>query len=154
MERKEDRRSIEAGRLFIGLVGVASAWYALEALRIPNPPVVGDPLGPRMFPLVLGLLSLALSLLVLRERENVGAVRATREELRSLLWVAAGMAGYAVLLPRLGFVISTALFLAGGFAYTGGRRPLLVGALVACGIYVLFRGVLGVYLPPGMLRFR
>ncbi|MDR7402919.1 MAG: tripartite tricarboxylate transporter TctB family protein [Armatimonadota bacterium] len=144
-------RGMRAGRAFAAALAVLSALYALEASRIPNPPALADPLGPRAFPLMLGLVGLGLSLAILREGNGEGEVTVAPSNLRDLGLIAAGMAAYALLLPRLGFVLATTLVLSGGFAFTGGRRPFLPAILFALAVYLLFTRVLGVRLPPGIL---
>jgi len=138
-------------RVFLAMAAVGSLLYTVEAARIPNPPVLADPLGPRVFPLMLGLAALALSFIILLERTTGPEIAVTGSTLRDLLMLATAMTVYPMLLPRLGFLISTTLVLAAGFAYTGVRRPWLPAALFAVGVYILFTRVLGMRLPPGIL---
>jgi putative tricarboxylic transport membrane protein len=150
-EFPEEGAGMRPDRAFLAMVAVGSILYTVEAARIPNPPVLADPLGPRVFPLMLGLAGSALSFTILLERTSSPEIAVTASTLRDLAMLAAGMTVYALLLPRLGFLISTTLVLAAGFAYTGGRRPWLPATLFAVGVYVLFTRVLGVRLPPGIL---
>jgi putative tricarboxylic transport membrane protein len=64
------------------------------------------------------------------------------------------MAGFALLIPHLGFVVTAALFLGGGFRLLGERRPLVllpVALGVSLGFWALF-GVLGVTLDWGVFE--
>lgn len=78
----------------------------------------------------------------------------SREELRRPLTLLAACAGYALLMPWLGFVSSTFLFVAGAMWLLGERRPLRVlsmaGLLVLVCIF-LFRSLLQIPLPSGLL---
>ncbi|MCL6499177.1 MAG: tripartite tricarboxylate transporter TctB family protein [Firmicutes bacterium] len=142
---------MRADRGLVALLAVVSILYTVQTLRIPNPPALADPLGPRAFPLLLGLSALALSVVLLLERQSELPVTVSASTLHGLGLIACGMAAYALLLPRLGFLISTSLVLTGGFGYAGGRRPLLPAVLFAVGVYLSFTRLLGVRLPPGIL---
>lgn len=64
------------------------------------------------------------------------------------------MAFYGATITRLGFVVSTALFLVGGILLLGERRWYVVLGLavpVALGFWVLLSRLLGIYLEPGLL---
>ena len=61
---------------------------------------------------------------------------------------------YAVTITRLGFVVSTTLFLGAGVVLLGERRWYVVLALalpVALGFWALLTQLLGIYLEPGWL---
>jgi putative tricarboxylic transport membrane protein len=64
------------------------------------------------------------------------------------------MLGYLLLLPRFGFVLSSALFLFCAFQYLWRRNPLitmLISAASLAAIYVVFRVVFQVVLPQGSI---
>jgi putative tricarboxylic transport membrane protein len=143
--------SVRADRAFVVALLVVSIAYAFEATRIYNPPAIADPLGPRAFPLFLGLAGIALSAAILRDRTPPAGPEVTRQTLRHLAGILAAMAAYAALLPGLGFVLTTTALLGAGFHYTGGRRPLVPAAAAALAIYLLFTRLLDLRLPRGML---
>ena len=77
---------------------------------------------------------------------------------RSGWWRAAALCAlmvlYGLTITRLGFVVSTILFLAAGFRLLGERRWLLivtVSALVTLGFWAILTEFLGIYLEPGLL---
>jgi putative tricarboxylic transport membrane protein len=142
---------VRADRAFIVVLLVVSTAYAFEATRIFSPPAIADPLGPRAFPLFLGVAGIALSAAILRDRSPRAGPEVTRATLRNLAGILAAMAIYAVLLPRLGFILSTTALLAVGFRYTGGRRPLVPAAVVALAIYLVFTRLLDLRLPRGIV---
>ncbi|MEG2074421.1 MAG: tripartite tricarboxylate transporter TctB family protein, partial [Angelakisella sp.] len=85
-------------------------------------------LSPYLFPTLVGVLLLALAASLLRE-----GVRATRTEsghrraeekpnLRGVLVVVGGAIAYCLFMPVVGFLFSTAVFLAGLILYLGERR--------------------------------
>jgi putative tricarboxylic transport membrane protein len=124
--------------LFILLFSLA---YFLLAFKINLPPSSDDsPFSARTFPLVLGPLAMALSLALLVKPpggDDVG---------KGLSWGRAGgllglMALYALSINHLGFVVTSALFLAGGFYVLGERRMkvlLPVAAVTAVGFWIMF----------------
>jgi len=62
--------------------------------------------------------------------------------------------GYVLLIPLLGFVVSSALFLFCAFQFLWRKNPFLILALTACTlaiIYVVFRELFQVVLPQGSL---
>jgi putative tricarboxylic transport membrane protein len=93
-----------------------------------------------------------------RGRERSGEstpIRFMREvlPLRHCIMIAL-MLAYLVLLPQLGFVVSSALFLFATFQYLWRRNPLLtllLAGLSLGAIYVVFRIVFQVVLPQGTI---
>lgn len=132
----------QAERLAALAILLFSLAYFWLAFSIKVPPSSDDsPFSARTFPLALGPMGMALSLaLILRppDGERVGV---------GLAWGRAGglialMGFYAAAITPLGFVVTSAIFLAGGFLVLGERRPLVL-ALVALGVsigfFVMFR---------------
>lgn len=133
---------MQAERLAALAILLFSLAYFWLAFSIKVPPSSDDsPFSARTFPLALGPMGMALSLaLILRppDGERVGV---------GLAWGRAGglialMGFYAAAITPLGFVVTSALFLAGGFFVLGERRPLvlaLVALGVALGFFIMFR---------------
>ena len=142
------------------------AWTGAVYLTVP----AGYGIGPRAFPLYLGIALAALSAVLLIRSWHSGrrsdaedgaeAVQAPsgggmRVALRlgMLLAVAGVLAAYGYLMPRIGFVPATALAI--GFmlvAVLRERRPVLVLAMsigLSFGCWLLFGQVLGAYMPRG-----
>ena len=137
-----------------GIAAVAVAAFFAWRTTLIEEPFISDPLGPRVFPLlicaVLGLAGLAMALRPDPEPEWPA--------LRSFLEIAAGIVifiGYAQLLPELGFVIST-FFAAGFLAWRLGAVPIgaiAAGAGISLGIYAVFNLILGLSLAKGPFGF-
>ncbi|MDR7555827.1 MAG: tripartite tricarboxylate transporter TctB family protein [Armatimonadota bacterium] len=127
----------------------------LLAGRIPVLHVRGDP-GPRAVPVaaavvvVAGAAGAAAADLRLPQRERIA---------RASLVVALATVVCVLLLPRLGFVVATVLFLFVVSLYLDRprRHPpaahLAVATGAAVGLWVIFGRLLGVVLPAGPLGF-
>lgn len=134
-------------RLFLLLIFTGGAVYLFFGLKI-EAPFAYDPLGPRAFPVILGICLLALCLLsaVLHEMSTVRVERRV---------VSLGLAVlfYLLTFRLLGFMLATTLF-----AYAvarlvgcGWMEGLLTGLVISICFYAVFHFLLGVPLPLGAL---
>lgn len=138
----------------MGLAGLSIAIFFAWRTTLIAIPFISDPLGPRVFPMIVCVVLALASLAVLLKPDpdpDWGG-------LPGLLEVAAGtiiFVGYAELLPHLGFVIAT-FFAAGFLAWRLRASPIaatLAGAGISIGIYVIFHLVLGLSLAQGPFGF-
>ena len=139
------------------LLFVLMAAYGLQALSIPLfPGQELEPFKPRTMPLMLaatGLLLCAIRIFQLAR----GPAMAGGKTLAGFNWgppllLCLAMLGYGFLMIPAGFVVSTALFLASGFAILGERRKAVLIVLpitFSVAFFLLMTGVLGLYLAPG-----
>jgi putative tricarboxylic transport membrane protein len=123
------------------------------------------PFTPRTWPLAVSVAGIAVGvamLIVGRRRPADGAPKeALAAPLLGLDWRRVAMLGvlmvfYGLTIRVLGFALSTALFLFGGFATMGERRWLTMGGValaVAAGFWVILSPLLGIYLDPGVFRY-
>ncbi len=123
----------------------------------------GDPIGPRVFPYIVGtgMIVLAILLAVATARGDVPEGEEGEDIDLSTPpdWVTVGkLAGILILnlllVNVLGWAITGALLFAGAAWSLGSRtlvRDLLVGAVLAVGSWYFFYSGLGVPLPPGVL---
>ncbi|WP_265502485.1 tripartite tricarboxylate transporter TctB family protein [Paracoccus beibuensis] len=108
----------------------------------------GDPLGPSIFPRVIGIPAVLLGLsLMIWPRHNAdwaGADGLLRQGAALLLLV-----GYALLLEPLGFVLSTFVAVLGLGLLMGAPpiRGVLTAGISAPGLYLLFDRLMGLPLP-------
>ncbi|MBB6170198.1 putative tricarboxylic transport membrane protein [Nocardiopsis mwathae] len=157
-------------------IGLFAAGYLVLAFDLPDFTAVQVPVQPATLPRWLGAVLLLLAVLLFFQRRDpeagvgadsaptattaspgpdarLGRIGDTRLELALF---AASIAVYIALLEPVGFLISTAVYLAGATAYLGYRRHWVTGLLsvgVAAGLYFLMSDFLNVALPPGPLPF-
>jgi putative tricarboxylic transport membrane protein len=116
--------------------------------------MIGDPLGPAVFPIVLalplGLLSIYLILRPDREPAWPRRLALLKQILALVTFVA-----YVYLLEPLGFVVSTFLAVVALGWLLGARLPQAgaAGVGIAVVLFVLFDTLLGLPLPAGVLEF-
>ena len=138
-------------RIFGGIGVLLAVFFIWQATRIELS-FISDPVGPRTFPIIIGIILGVSSLVVLLRPDTEPDWPAARRLLDLAVSVAVLIA-YAMLLPDLGFVIATALA-AAYLAWRLGTHPLwsvVAGVLISAGIYVIFHLVLGLSLARGPL---
>jgi putative tricarboxylic transport membrane protein len=134
---------VQAERLMALALLLFSLAYLALGWRIPLPGVSDDsPFSARSFPLALGVIGAVLSLALLVKPPPGAPVGVAGFAWGRAAGLVALMAGYALAITHLGFVVTSALFLAGGFRVLGERRPLVLATVavgVSLGFWVLFR---------------
>lgn len=144
--------------LLIGLI------YTIFALLLPDASI-GRAAEPRFFPLSLGIIMILLSAVLLYEELNKKKIEEVKKE-ASLFTIDSNLKKigltclfsilYAIFFDKLGYVISTILFLEGElFLFNGFKKwkiNTMVAVIFSLVIYILFSKLLGVYLPmtPGI----
>lgn len=125
---------------------------------------IGRPLEPRIFPVMLGVSLIVLSIVMIAKEIAKGEVKQKTEKgtekkrsnLVRILLTALLSVIYAFLFDRVGYVISTVLFLEGVLWVFNGiekwKTNTIVALVFSLFIYILFAKLLGVYLPmtPGI----
>jgi putative tricarboxylic transport membrane protein len=140
-------------RVFGGIGLALAIFFIFQATQIELS-FITDPVGPRVFPIIIGLvLGITSVVVILRPDDAPGWPAATR--LFEIAVAVAVMIAYAILLPDLGFLIATALA-AAFLTWRLGTKPLqslVAGVAISVGIYVVFRLILGLSLARGPLGF-
>jgi len=148
--------------LLAGTVGLASAYfYAIFATIQVR--AFGDPVGPRMFPILLGC-ALALSAAMLAyeiwskptSEESASAQSGNRQGAVIIAAVAALTFAYFMAFEPLGYVVSTFVYLILLSSYFHKKKHLInisSAVLFSLGTYLLFAKILQVPLPSGVLPF-
>ena len=158
------------GLWWVGLGGI----YLWSAFGI-EPSPFGDPLGPRAFPILLGIAMLAGgAALLAAPSARVRSARGYPSGLQpspdhedgqdegppfgwsTALMVWGTLVVYSLFLPHLGYVPATVLFLAAASLLAGERsvvRLVVFSVSTAVGVFLLFTRLLGISLPPGLLSF-
>ncbi|EIF33026.1 Tripartite tricarboxylate transporter TctB family [Burkholderia sp. Ch1-1] len=135
-----DSKSVVCGALFAAI----GAGAFIAALSYPFGSA--QRMGPGFFPMMLsGLLALLGILNILRGMsvKTVGRVRFGRIAWRPLVWITIGVLGFAVVLPRLGLLVSVAFLI--GCASLAQERFRVVEMLCIALALVLLSTVLFVY---------
>lgn len=150
----------KAGALILLTFSIA---YGLLAFKIPLTLLAQrETFNARTMPFALGIIGTVLSFLILvlpsgqtDEEDNV------KDVFRGLDWPSVGlligmMIFYSITLRFLGFVISSTIFLVGGFYILGERRIwlLLIGSVpLVLFIWFLMSRLLGMYIAPGEIFY-
>lgn len=135
----------------LGLVLIAFAALALWSAQSLVVAFAADPLGPRAFPSTVALIMGGCGAMLLIPR---GAGFAWPERMASPPLLIVVMAGYALLLVPLGFLVATVL-LASAVALLFGARPLpalLTGIITSAALWALFDRLLDLPLPQGVIQ--
>jgi len=153
------------GDVLLGVcVAIGAAVYLYADARLPAL-AIGDPMGPRAFPALIGIGLMASGLLlfgeVWRRRRIAGAVTVAadpveRRSRRILAAMTAWTALYYFAFERIGYVIATLVYLFALLAFFN-RDRWWINAACAAGFtlaaYALFTFFLQVVLPRGILGF-
>ncbi len=129
--------------------------YLIEGFRIPEA-VIGDPLGPRIFPTILGCSMAACGAYLIIKPEGGGVQPIlVRRSFIQVLFLCALLLLYAIILPWLGYLPATFLLLLIAAMIMGERsftRGLVISAVFSAGVFLLFTRVLTIPLPLGLLK--
>lgn len=151
--------------LVVAVVLLATAYLWADS-RLPSNSL-GDPLGPRLFPALIGcglLLSAVLLVLEMRAKGNApepASEEAPHDEAHHVSgWVLLGTAAwlglyYACMEPA-GYLISTFVFLAGMLTYFNRgrwRMNAIIAVTFTLVVNALFTHALGIPLAEGVLHF-
>jgi putative tricarboxylic transport membrane protein len=140
-------------RIFGGAC-IALSLLMMWATGLIQESFIQDPLGPKAFPLVIaGIMGLSGLVMIFKpdaEPHWPGMVK-----LAELLATVGVFIAYAEIMPRVGFVLSTAVATAFLIWRLGGstRQALIGGVVTSIGIYAVFQHLLGLNLAKGPWGF-
>ncbi|MDB5810484.1 MAG: tctB6 [Betaproteobacteria bacterium] len=147
------------------IIGAAAlllaAVYLYATSQIPTLEI-GDPLGPKAFPVLLGiaLIGAAIFLFIETLKAEPGPADAASPGSRRHWWLLGGVvvwtALYFALFDKAGYLLATVVYLLVMMAvFNKGKwvANVLTTVLWAVGSYVLFVKILGVQLPVGVFGF-
>ena len=122
--------------------------------------LMSDLVGPRTYPILLGILGIGLSLLFfirklssLMLRPPRGQTRTLRGEMRDLQGLAL-IIGYVLVMDTLGYLIATILFATVTVKWLGQptwRASVLFAVVLTAATFSLFTWAFGVRLPAGVI---
>lgn len=144
MNKKFDRYT---GVAFL-LVGIL---FLIESQKISDS-AYGSSVGPKIFPMWLGIILMALSIRLIYETFKYKTEESEKEKLqyKKFFIIFGGAVLYAFFLEKIGYAVSTFLFLLITFqTMERGKmvNSILISAAFSFGIYYLFSEVLGGSLP-------
>lgn len=147
------RRFVAVGFLVVAVVVLVSAF------RIPEGGGY-QAVGPRAFPLLVGAGLGVVAVIGAVQAFTTASTSTSAEESEPIQWrpmlvLVAALALYAALLVPVGYWQSTTVFFVVCARVLGSRRLLrdaVIALALALATYVLFDRVLGITLPPGLVR--
>ena len=140
-------------RLFGGICLALAGFYIWQATQI-QVSFITDPVGPKTFPIIIGLL-LGISSLVILIKPDPAPHWPALGRLVEIGVAVAVLIAYAYALPQIGFIIATALA-AAFLGWRLGATPLqsvASGVATSIAIYIVFHLILGLTLAEGPLGF-
>jgi putative tricarboxylic transport membrane protein len=159
---------MKVDRIIVAVAIVFAAVYFYETEQIELL-AFGDPIGPRLFPYIVGTLfvigAAVLAFETLRpmveDAQAEGAAApsfAERRTTRRVYWMIAAVSAwlllYAIAFDRIGYVLCSVIFLAGLTFYFHPRKWFVnsaISILLPVVTYVVFHNFLNVSLPAGIL---
>jgi putative tricarboxylic transport membrane protein len=148
------------GALFIMAFSIA---YGIYAFKIPLIFLSqGEALNARTMPYALSSAGIVISLLIIIlpsfDKDKVTSVRQALSGLdwRRTAWLTGLMLVYSLIMPWVGFVIASIIFMAGGIIILGERnfKVILIASVpLVIVLWFLLTKVLGMYIAPGELFY-
>ena len=138
----------------LGGLGLLLAMFFIWQATLIQESFISDPVGPKIFPIIIGGL-VALSSLAILFRPDDEPEWPEFNRLFEVGLTVAVMIAYAYALPIAGFVLSTAVA-AAYLSWRLGTPPVkaaIAGIVIAVGIYVVFHLILGLSLARGPWGF-
>jgi putative tricarboxylic transport membrane protein len=157
-------KTVDKAQYLVCVVLVAvGAFLIYDAVTLEAGFAKVDPVGPKLFPIVIGvvLIVLAVILAVVIPRGSVGEADAGEDvdptvpgDWRTVGLLVALFVALILLVNPLGWVIASALFFAGAATILGSRhyvRNIVIGAVLALASFYGFYSGLGIPRPAGIL---
>lgn len=138
---------------------ILGVFYLANALMIKKASI-GNPIAPKVFPVALGLMMVILSIVLIvkegKEKKATGEKFSFDMKLdqssKQIAITSAACIFYALIFNKLGFVISTVIFLEIILTLFNSIQKYKINTIVALsfsiGIYFVFSSLLGIILPP------
>jgi putative tricarboxylic transport membrane protein len=143
------RASATSGRVGAAVLFAVAILYGIDASRIRYA-FSSDPLGPRVFPLLLSAILALLALIYFLKPSGSEPWPRGRRLLQALA-IPALVAAAALLLEPIGFILAVFVLVTGVATVFGASwRTALIGGVIQAAIwFVVFGYLLEVYLPAG-----
>ncbi|RPJ35193.1 MAG: tripartite tricarboxylate transporter TctB family protein [Deltaproteobacteria bacterium] len=130
-------------------------YYLIEGINLP-PAAIGDPLGPLVFPTILGTSLIACGVyLAVRPGPRANQPVLSRRTFPQVLILFALLLVYSAAIAWMGYLFSTFIFVFLTAFLMGERswaKGVAISAIFSAGIFFLFVRVLTIPLPLGFLE--
>jgi putative tricarboxylic transport membrane protein len=162
-EDRAEEKPDYAQYLVVAVLVAVGGFLVYSALTLPEGFAKVDPVGPKFFPMVIGIAALALAavLAVAIPRGSKGEADAGEDidpeapgDWRTVGLLVALFVGMILLVNPLGWVITSTLFFGGAATVLGSHhyvRNMLIGLVLALASFYAFYSGLGIPLPAGIL---
>ncbi len=144
-----------ANRIWGIIICGVGVFYLVEGFTLP-PAAIGDPLGPLVFPTILGFSFIACGVyLAVRPGPRPAQPAIIRNLFVQILILFALLLLYAFSMGWMGYPIATFLFVVIAASLMGEKsrsKGVVFSAVLSAGIFLLFIWVLNIPLPPGFLK--
>ncbi|WP_431231625.1 tripartite tricarboxylate transporter TctB family protein [Mycolicibacterium psychrotolerans] len=162
-QAEPDSRSDYAQYIVVAVLAIVGGFLVYSGLTLEEGFAKVDPVGPKFFPLVIGVaaLLLAVILAVAIPRGSKGEADAGEDidpeapgDWRTVGLLIALFVAMILLVNPVGWVITSALFFAGAATILGAKhyvRNIVIGVVLALASFYAFYSGLGIPLPAGIL---
>ncbi len=163
MTARPEKRTDKAQYLVCAVLVAVGAFVIYDALSLEAGFAKVDPVGPKMFPVVIGvvLIALAIVLAIAIPRGSVGEADAGEDvdpdapsDWRTVGLLVGLFVATILLVQPLGWAITGALLFGVAATILGSRhyvRNIVIGAVLSVGSFYAFYSGLGIPLPAGIL---
>ncbi|MGB9813212.1 MAG: tripartite tricarboxylate transporter TctB family protein [Thermovenabulum sp.] len=139
------------GAIILGLL------YTFKALSLPKASI-GNPMAPLYFPLSLGVLMILMGVIVIVVEKNKKIISENKKEeekekgyLKLIIGTIIASLVYTIIFDKIGFIISTILFLGFILFMVNGRENwqtnIMVTVIFTIGIWYIFEKLINISLP-------
>jgi putative tricarboxylic transport membrane protein len=144
-------RAERTGATVVLLLGAGYLWEAIFMEEV----TIGDPLGPKVFPVILGALMVALGFSLLVRPAGASQSRPFTRTAVSALILAGLLCAYGFGIEWIGYPLATFVFLLTSSRLLGEKSwvaGLVIPLAVSLGVFVLFTQALDIPLPLGFIE--
>ncbi len=164
IDDKQVQRTVDwAQYVVVAVLAIVGAFLVYSGLTLEEGFAKVDPVGPKFFPLIIGIAALVLAVIlaIAIPRGSKGEADAGEDidpeapgDWRTVGLLIALFVAMILLVNPLGWVITSALFFAGAATILGSKhyvRNIVIGVILALASFYAFYSGLGIPLPAGIL---